>query len=225
MIQKFATVSLFVLLMSVSVFAQTRYEIHPYAGGFLPFTKTADYGEFRNEGIYGIKGGVLVPSNWELGGHFGYINHFEIKPGTGFVERMDPRNRASVRALLVEMTTDYNISREMFGPKVMPFVGLGLGVLQARVAETPAGDHTIFLSGGIPTAENANATDGRRVIALNNKDSFFTFSYGGGLKGEQLWGPVGLRADFRGRTMPNLLGRQVSWAEITGGLTFVWGER
>jgi hypothetical protein len=50
-------------------------------------------------------------------------------------------------------------------------------------------------------------------------------SYGGGLKALQLWGPVGLRADVRGRTMPNFFGERLTWGEATGGLTFSWGER
>jgi len=36
---------------------------------------------------------------------------------------------------------------------------------------------------------------------------------------------MGLRADIRGRTIPNFLGNSTSWPELTGGLTFTWGER
>jgi hypothetical protein len=37
-------------------------------------------------------------------------------------------------------------------------------------------------------------------------------------------GPVGLRANVYGRTMPNYFGRANSWAEITGGLIFTLGD-
>jgi hypothetical protein len=36
---------------------------------------------------------------------------------------------------------------------------------------------------------------------------------------------MGVRADFRGRSMPNFFGNSVSWLEMSGGLTFTWGER
>ena len=45
------------------------------------------------------------------------------------------------------------------------------------------------------------------------------------LKGVRLWGPVGLRADFRGRTLPNFYGSSLTWFEMTGGFNIIWGER
>ncbi|RPJ85730.1 MAG: hypothetical protein EHM18_09620 [Acidobacteria bacterium] len=59
---------------------------------------------------------------------------------------------------------------------------------------------------------------------LDNGDTFFMFGYGGGLRAERLWGPVGLRGDIRGRTLPNVFGDSMSWLETTGGVTFSWGE-
>ena len=60
---------------------------------------------------------------------------------------------------------------------------------------------------------------------LENNDTFFTFSYGGGFKGLRLAGPVGFRFDVRGRTIPNFFGESSTRAELTGGLVFAWGER
>ena len=36
---------------------------------------------------------------------------------------------------------------------------------------------------------------------------------------------VVIRADIRGRTLPNFIGESMNWPEITGGVTFSWGER
>ena len=223
MIQRLVTATVFVFLTCATLVAQTQYEIHPYGGGFFPGSSNPDYGRFRNEGIFGVKGGVVLPSNIELGGNLGYISHFEIRPGSGFIDQVAPANRSSVRGIVIEMTGDYHVSRPVFGPKVMPYFTGGLGVLTAHVTENPNGDRTLFLSGGIPAIAGTNT--GAKVIALNNNDSFFTISYGGGLKAQRLAGPMGVRADIRGRTMPNLFGHAVTWPEITGGLTFVWGER
>jgi hypothetical protein len=63
------------------------------------------------------------------------------------------------------------------------------------------------------------------VRILDNNDTFFTFSYGGGFKAFKLAGPLGFRFDVRGRTLPNLFGESMTFAELTGGLVFAWGER
>jgi hypothetical protein len=60
---------------------------------------------------------------------------------------------------------------------------------------------------------------------LDSKDTFFTFSYGGGIKATRLWGPMGVFGDFRGRTVPNFLGHSNTWPEISAGLNFSWGEK
>ena len=38
-------------------------------------------------------------------------------------------------------------------------------------------------------------------------------------------GPIGFRADFRGRTIPNFFQQTINWPEVTGGLLLSWGER
>ena len=212
-----------IALSGVTVFGQ-QVEIHPYLGGFFPSTTNEEIGRFRNEGIYGVKAGVLASPGIEVGGHFGYINHLEIKPGPGFFERLDPSDRSAVRGLLWEATMDYNFNNaEPFGPRVLPYIGFGLGGLTANVRPTPNGDRTIMLSGG-SSVLNANGEPTRDIV-LENNDTFFMVSYGGGVKALRLWGPVGLRGEIKGRTMPNVFGKQTTWPEVTGGLTFSWGER
>ena len=60
---------------------------------------------------------------------------------------------------------------------------------------------------------------------IQDADTFFAFNYGGGIKANKLWGPLGLRADLRGRTMPNFKGYGLTWFEMTGGINIIWGER
>jgi hypothetical protein len=80
--------------------------------------------------------------------------------------------------------------------------------------------------GGFVFDANGNAVPNpARSVVMNDGDTFLTLNYGGGVKAMNLWGPVGLRADVRGRTIPNFYGETTSWPEVTGGITFTWGER
>jgi len=77
---------------------------------------------------------------------------------------------------------------------------------------------------GAPSVAGSTAVIARDV--LHDRDTFFTFSYGGGLKAQRLWGPMGLFGDVRGRTIPNLFnGHGTNLLELTAGLNFSWGER
>jgi hypothetical protein len=40
---------------------------------------------------------------------------------------------------------------------------------------------------------------------MQDGDTFFTFNYGGGIKGMNLWGPMGFRADIKGRNNSQFL--------------------
>jgi hypothetical protein len=71
---------------------------------------------------------------------------------------------------------------------------------------------------------------GSTVIVANDvlRDhvTFFTFSYGGGLKAQHLMGPLGFFGDVRGRTIPNFFnGHGTNLLELTAGLNFAFGER
>jgi hypothetical protein len=75
-----------------------------------------------------------------------------------------------------------------------------------------------FGAGGLTTTSDPSPL-------ASSTGTFFAFNYGGGFKTVRMWGPFGLRADFRGRTMPNYYGGSLTWFEATGGVTFIWGER
>lgn len=181
--------ALAVLAGTLSAVRAQRIEISPYAGGILaPGQADFRFGfsDLKEEGIFGVRGGVFLTPHLEVEGNFGYINHFEFR-GT------DPESRG----LLWEASALYHLKLEN---RIKPFVTAGVGGLTAVVDEdgpAPSGLPPVFKDG----------------------DTFFTFSYGGGVKVPRLWGPLGLRGDVRGRTLPNLLGKGVTWLELTGGIT------
>jgi hypothetical protein len=82
---------------------------------------------------------------------------------------------------------------------------------------------------GVAIVGNSTGTGSTVVVArdvLQNNDTFFTFSYGGGLKLQRLWGPLGFFGDVRGRTIPNLFnGHGTNLLEVSAGLNFAWGEK
>jgi hypothetical protein len=74
------------------------------------------------------------------------------------------------------------------------------------------------------------ALTGSTVVVANDvfRDhaNFFTFSYGGGIKLQRVWGPLGFFGDVRGRTIPNMFrGHQTNLLELSAGLNFAFGEK
>ena len=90
------------------------------------------------------------------------------------------------------------------------------------------------LAPGINTTDGVafiqNPTTGGSTVVVANtvmdNRTFFTFSYGGGLKTQRVWGPMGFFGDVRGRTIPNFFnGHGTNLFELSAGLNFSWGER
>ena len=76
----------------------------------------------------------------------------------------------------------------------------------------------------------AGTPTGSTVVVANDvlRDhaTYFTFSYGGGVKTQRVWGPMGFFGDIRGRAIPNFFnGHGTNLLELTAGLNFAWGER
>jgi len=209
-----------IAVLPAAAYAQ-KYEVNPYVGGFFP-GPNATLGDFRSEGIYGVKSGVFVTSNFQAGGNLGYINHFEPNGSNAVSQNASLQSdRHSIRAILWEGEGSYHFAtRNMAGSGVTPYFTLGAGGLTTVVNEAGS-----VLLGGNQVDVDGNIVAAPRTILLQNRDTFLTFSYGGGIKAMRLWGPMGLRADIRGRTIPNFLGNSTSWPDLTGGLTFTWGER
>jgi len=183
-----------------------KAEIHPYAGGFFPGT-WADSFKMKKEGIYGVRAGFFVADQIQLEGNLGYINHFKFE-GTA------PKSRAFVW----DVGPSFNFLNQGFS-KAVPYLSVGVGGVTGVVGKvtdivaTDPGDRVNL------------APPGASPLILQDGDTFFQFNYGGGFKAINLWGPVGLRGDVRGRTLPNFFGDPVTWLEVSGGVTFTWGER
>jgi hypothetical protein len=214
----------FVVLSAQSAFAQ-KFEVHPYAGGFFPGNWKNEY-KFKNEGVYGVKAGAAITDRMSLEANWGWMPHMEFK-GT------DPR----ARGMIWEVAPTFNFNTSTFG-KAVPYLTFGVGGVTGFIGDTPnTTDRDLLLQfrGENDTAVdagdilfNAQPNKGntpRRSLIMEDGDTFLAVSYGGGFKGINLWGPVGLRFDVRGRSMPNFYGNSMSWLETTGGLTFTWGER
>ena len=95
------------------------------------------------------------------------------------------------------------------------------GTLQNFVPGVNTTDGVAFL--------NNPTNTGSTVVVANDvlrNSTFFTFSYGGGLKTQRVWGPLGFFGDVRGRTIPNFFnGHGTNLLELSAGLNFAWGER
>ncbi|HXK62530.1 MAG TPA: outer membrane beta-barrel protein [Acidobacteriota bacterium] len=92
--------------------------------------------------------------------------------------------------------------------RLRPFALFGVGALNAQVDKAT-----------VPQAPDPNS-----VPFFRDGETFFNVSWGGGIKAQRLWGPMGIRADLRGRTIANVRDDTVTAAEVTAGLIFDWGE-
>lgn len=213
------------VVFSTAGFAQ-KYEVYPFLGGFWPMANDS-IGDIKHQGFYGIRGGVHLTPEFQLEGSVGYLNHFELR-GT------DPE----VRAFTYDAIASWNFSaREVFGPELSPYATVGVGALRTvfgdfdfdfgfNDTDTPSRPVGVIGTGdNRRVVFNPNHTAAQPFIVMNEGATFFNFTYGGGVKGLNLWGPVGLRGEVRGRTMPNFYGESITAFEITGGVTITWGEQ
>jgi hypothetical protein len=220
---RFALVTVVLAAFAVTSSAQ-EVEIYPNAGGFWP-TKT-DFGKLKADGIYGFKAGMFLDQNIQLEGSMGYINHFEMG---NLPNPLNPEfgiTQPSVYSILYDVNGAWNFGdRNFWGHRISPYVSVGVGGLTAYVKHAPSVDITGGGFVGINPFSFEPIPNTAQRITLEDSDTFFTFNYGGGVKAMRLWGPMGVRADIRGRTMPNFFGDDVHWPELTAGVTFTWGER
>jgi hypothetical protein len=189
-------------------FAQA-WEVHPYAGGFFA-SEWRDQFKLRNQGMFGVKVGGFATENIEWEANLGYMNHFEFQ---------DTSNRT--RALIYDVGPTWNFFDRNFRIGFSPYVNASVGAVTARV-NTAEGDVTG--DDKVDILAGARVTSPTQSHIMSNGDTFFALSYGGGVKSLRLKGPLGLRFDVRGRSLPNFFGNSVTWLETTAGVTFSWGE-
>ena len=196
------------------IFAQ-EYEINPYAGGLAMGSYNSNL-DFKNPAIFGLKGGAYLSDHVMIEGNAGWLNQINF---SGYNYRTS--------GILYEAAGSYNFFHGFHG--AVPFVSFSAGGLTVKThaGVNTLGDHQsvyVFpLSTPQPTSGPIPNTIG--TLTVSNNDTFFTFGYGGGFKGERLWGPLGFRADIKGRAIPGFYGSTINTLEATGGLLFSWGER
>jgi len=198
------------------VFAQ-KYEINPYAGGVW----MSDFNSsltFNNPAIFGVRGGAYVTDNVMIEGNAGWMNQFNF---SGY-----PSYHTS--GVLWEAAGSYNFHTSGF-KGVVPFGILGVGGLTINSENkinlnSPTRSVYVFPL-ATPQQTGSPFPNTLGTLVLRNNSTFFNFSYGGGFKGERLWGPIGVRVDVRGRTIPNFFSKAITSFEATGGMLVSWGER
>ena len=117
------------ICLSVTTANAQKLEIHPYAGGFFS-GKAADIFNVKNQPVYGIKGGMFANKNFEIEGHFGYIDNL------AFVGTLTRK-----KAYIWEGLATYNLSR---------FYGsYGLGTVTTSVSR----DTVDVFGNSIPTRD------------------------------------------------------------------------
>jgi hypothetical protein len=204
-----------------------KVEIHPNAAfvwpGAVDFSDTT--ARLRDEGIYGLKTGVFLNDNLEVEGSFSYMNHFESRLVPTGLDHAFGIQAQTVHGLLYDVNGLWNFGKQqILGSRISPYVVGGVGGLSTLVPDANAA-----LIGGefyrTDPSSGAAVLNPTRTVVVHNNTAFFAVNYGGGIKAPNLWGPVGLRADIRGRTFPNFRGESLTWPEATAGITFSFGER
>jgi hypothetical protein len=203
----FASLAAMAVIAPASLMAQVA-EINPYVGWYWPSTSSA--GHLKDSDTFGIRAGYFLDANTEIEGTFGYMNHFQIKD-------TDVRTRG----LLWQVGASYNFSTEEFPftHKFAPFFIADVGGITLR-----SDGYSYPIAGNIQLA-GGGSLNTVRTISVNDGDTFFNVSYGVGLKSVKLWGPMGFRAEVRGRTIPNYYHGSPTLLEATLGLNFVFGAR
>jgi hypothetical protein len=202
-------------------------ELYFNAGGIWPTRPNEwDNAKLRAQAIYGLKGGVTFGGNAELEGSFGFLNHFQprFSPNLFDINTDGTFGQPGINAFLYDVNGLWNFgATRIIGARVAPYIVAGVGGLTTEVRH---GSSAFLLGGGLALDANGNIIHNpARTKIISDGDTFFTVNYGVGIKAMNLWGPLGLRADVRGRTIPNLFGSSVTWPEITGGFLLSWGER
>ena len=133
------------------------------------------------------------------GGYF-LTHHVEAEAQFGYINNLSFKNTLTrKKAYIWEGALSYNV-----GARRSFYFTFGLGEVTTTVSE-----------------------DTRSLFdpSILTSDHFLSLSYGGGVKALRRWGPFGVRAELRGRTLPSYYGFRFSWLQATAGPTFSWGER
>jgi hypothetical protein len=193
------------------VFAQ-RYELHPYIGAAFP---SSFFGlDVRNSKIFGLRGGIIGANGFEIEGNLGRMSRFEFEGST-----------RDISALRWEAIGSYNFFPSE-SQALTPFVNIGIGGFTVDIEDSTLGNSVTFATTRrIARVPNGPFSDTTQTLVITDKKTFLSLSYGGGLKVYRLWGPVGLRFNVGGQTLPRFFDHTINSLETSGGVIFSWGER
>lgn len=204
-----------------------QIEIHPNAGFYWPgsvnFSDTNAH--VRDEGMYGVKVGAYLNDKIEVEGNLAYVNHFESRFAPSLLDQSFGILPKSVWGLIYDVNGVYNFGKQsVLGSHVSPYVVGGIGGLSTEIRDGNAA----LLGGSFYATDPASGITvlaPTHTVTVRDNTAFFSINYGGGIRATNLWGPLGLRADIRGRTFPNFRGESLTWPEATAGLTFSFGAK
>jgi hypothetical protein len=222
LIVRCALIQFFWTLFTATLSAQ-HVEIYPNAGFVWP-RHMANGQNFRDQAIWGVKGGVFLNPNVQIEGSFEYLNHFQLRHPPNPFDSVFGVVQPAVRGFLYDANLTYNFGERQFvGEHISPYLAAGAGGLTSHIPDAPF----VFIQGGgnVINAAGAVVPNPAPSKIMDSGATFFTVNYGGGVKFLHMVGPMGFRVDVRGRTIPNFLSHTATWVEPTAGVTFSWGER
>jgi len=212
----------FAAVAATYYFGDQQIVITPYAG-FEWMRRLNSHGttnHMRDAGLYGVRAAAWWSDQFQLEGSFGYMNHFESRGAPTVLDQSFGIQPATVHGLLYDINVNWNFLNRRISPYVTGGVGglstmvrnADLALINGNVYETTPVTGIVALS---PT----------RTQVVGDNSAFFSVNYGAGVQTLRTWGPVGFRADYRGRTFPNFAGEALTWQEATAGITLTFGER
>jgi hypothetical protein len=144
----------------------------------------------------GLDGNAMVGVRFEadFARVIGWENTFAYSPNFGRPEGLSTTDD-DARALIYSSNLVLNVPLE----RIVPYATVGLGLLSSkRILRDPT------------------------ELLTREFGTEFAINYGGGLKLTRLAGPVGLRFDVRGYTLPDVFSERLNVLEVSGGIIFTF---
>src|SRR5262249_43183936 len=210
LIVRCALIPFFWTVFTATLSAQ-RVEIYPNAGFIWP-RHMANGQNFRDQAIWGVKGGVFLNPNVQIEGSFEYLNHFQLRHPPNPFDPVFGVVQPAVRGILYDANFTYTFGEhQVVGERTSLFVATGVGGLTSHIPDAPF----VFIQGGgnVINAAGAVVPNPAPSKIMDSGATFFTVNYGGGVKFQHIVGLMGFRVDVRGRPRPNFLCPRTQWGE------------
>jgi len=93
------------------------------------------------------------------------------------------------------------------------------------ILNAPIGRAIPYVTAGLGLVSSDRAFSAPLVpfVSTGNFGTHFAVNYGGGIKMVRLAGPLGLRFDVRGYSLPDVFGGSLNFFEVSGGVQFTFG--